>query len=144
MSRPSTQKALKKRRKQKVNRKRRNIEKNVGSPVWRLDVEIDGKWYTARKYRRQEQLRAHMEDTEARRKAGEVIVPGKVVHIETGRVVRTIEPSGEQPLVAKGPLDAKELTPATDEVKNVKAGGVFNKIFGKNKSRHRIAAGDAQ
>ena len=141
MSKMSPKKALKKRRKEKANRKRRNIERNVAEPIWRLDVLIDGKWYTARKYRRQEQVTAHIEDTETRRKAGEVILPGKVIRIATGEVVRKIEPSGEQPLAPKGPLDAKNLEPVED--KPVKK-GVLGRIFGKKQAKHRIAADDAQ
>jgi hypothetical protein len=139
MSKMSPKKALKKRRKQKANLKRRNIERNKKDPVWRLDVLIDGKWYTARKYSRIEQVNAHMADTEARRKAGEVIVPGKLIRIATGEVVKEIEPSGEQPLTAKGPLDAKEIEPVDKPKK-----GVLGKIFGKSDAKHRIGEGDAQ
>ena len=142
MSKMSPKKALKKRRKAKANRKRRNIEKNMGDPIWRLDVFIDDKWYTARRYRRQEQIDAHMADTEARRKAGEVIIPGRVVHISTGKVINEIKPSGEQPLEAKGPLDAKvaeEAEPVEDAKK-----GLLKRIFGKKDAKSRIGPDDAQ
>ena len=143
MSKPSAKSALKKRRKRNANLKRRNIERNKIDPIWRLDVLIDGEWYTARKYRRSEQVEAHIAETEARRKAGEVILPGKVIRIETGAVVKKIEPSGEQPLTAKGPMDAKKLKPAKEDGKK-KTGGVFSKIFGKNRAKHRIGSEDAQ
>ena len=147
MSKMSPKKALKNRRKQKANRKRRNVERNVADPVWRLDVLIDGKWYTARKYRRKEQVDAHIADTETRRKTGEVILPGKVIHIATGTVVKEIAASGEQPLTAKGPMDAKKLEPVNEAkesgAKQAKQ-GVFGKIFGKNKAKQRIAVEDAQ
>jgi hypothetical protein len=135
MSKMSPKKALKKRRKTKANRKRRNIEHNMGAPIWRLDVFIDGKWYTARRYRRQEQIDAHMADTEARRKAGEVIIPGRIIHLSTGKVVQEIKPSGEQPLAAKGPLDAKEEA-APLEPKKKK--GVLGRFFGKKEAKARI------
>jgi len=144
MSKMSPKKALKKRRRQKANLKRRNIERNIADPIWRLDVLIDGKWHTARKYRRREQVEAHITDTEARRKAGEVILQGKVIRIATGEVVREIEPSGEQPLEPKGPLDAKTLEPVEDQNESGAKKGVLSRVFGKKQAKHRIAADDAQ
>jgi len=140
MSKMTKKKADKKRRKTKAYAKRRNIERNLAPAKWRLDVLIDGKWYTAKKYRRQEQMDAHMVDTEQRRKAGEVIVPGKIIHINTGKVIKEIKPSGEQPLKAKGPLDAKKNEPVSEDPKK----GVIGKIFGKKEAKHRIGEGDPQ
>ena len=103
MSKPSKNKTEKKLKRDKANRKRRNVEHNSAPVTWRLDVLLDGEWYTAKKFRRTEQVEAHIADTEARRKAGETIVRGKIIHVSTGTTIREIEASGS----TKGPLDAK-------------------------------------
>ena len=102
--------------------------------VWRLDVLLDDGWYTAKEFRRIEQVEAHIVDTEARRKAGETIVPGMIIHVRTGVRVKEIEGSGE----SKGPLDAKtegvmesEKPEETDD-------------FDKNAAKERITADQAQ
>ena len=92
MSRTKAQvrKQQKKKARQKAIKKANNIAKNLGPVKWVLVVLIDGRWMEARTYRKWEQVERHREDTERRRKAGEIIVPGKVVDM-AGNEVMSIE-----------------------------------------------------
>jgi len=129
MSKPSKKRLDKKKRRERALRKKRNVEHNMAEPIWRLDVFMDDKWYTARRYRRVEQLNAHIEDTERRRRAGEVIIPGKVIEIRTGKVVREIAGSSK----VAGPMDAKASKTEAAPSKVEKPDGWWKK-FVKGKS----------
>ena len=88
-TRGQIRKQAKKKAREKAKNKARNIRNNLGPTKWKLLVLLDGVWMEAKRYRNWEQGERHREDTESRRKAGEVIVPGKVVDM-TGEEVMSI------------------------------------------------------
>ena len=90
-------KQAKKHARDKRNRKIVNIRNNnLGPEKWALQVFVNGTWCEARRFRRWDSVLRHRDDTERRRKAGEVIVPGKVFSVETGKEVMSIEGSDKK------------------------------------------------
>jgi hypothetical protein len=58
---------------------------------YRLDVLLDGSWRASvREYRSINQVDRHIEETEALRKKGQEIAQGRVISLETGKVIREI------------------------------------------------------
>jgi hypothetical protein len=71
-----------------------------------LDVFLEETWRTGiTTFKDRHRVSQYKEDTERRRELGEEIVPGRVVNIETGTVVETIE--GSPAKAMKGALPDK-------------------------------------
>lgn len=91
----------KKKTKEIKKRKAANIRRNARPRKFRLDVELDGVWHNeVMKFRDAEQVEVYRSRTEAKRRAGEVISPGRVVNVDTGKIVLVIPGSkskGELP-----------------------------------------------
>jgi len=67
---------------------------NIGKPKYRLDVFLEGSWRMGvMTFKTAEQVRWHREDTKKRRERGEEIVAGRIVLLETGKVIESIEAS---------------------------------------------------
>ena len=133
MSQPNRKKLEKRRRRQKAIKKRRNIEHNLSEPRWRLDVFLEGKWYTVRKWRNESKIDEHVADTERRRKAGEVIAAGRVVDLKTGDMVREIKPSAiKGTLPDAGATHLKGQMPLVEEPNKGAKDGLLGKLFGKD------------
>ena len=118
--------------------------KNLAPCLWRIEVQLEGKWYLYKEYRKYSAIQADLEDCERRREAGEVIVPGRVVLIKTGQVLKEIEPSGEQPAMDRDLMDVKDLKER--DISNVKEGkpeadaktGVIGRIFGGKSVKQEV------
>lgn len=97
MTKAQRRKQSKKKNKQKQLRRAKNIrQNNLGAERWVLQILLDGVWRQARTYRTWASVEAHREETEERRANGEVIVPGKVFDMETGKEVMSIEGSDKK------------------------------------------------
>jgi len=93
-------KQAKKKSREKRNRKVVNVRKNNLAPEqWVLKVLIDGAWREAMRFRSRSGITRHKEETEKLRKAGQLIVPGKVFDMNTGKVVLSIEGSDKKGIV---------------------------------------------
>jgi len=94
-------KMAKKKAKERRVRKMANIRHNSADYRFRLDVFFDDKWTEGVvKFKRIEQVQAHVRTTEARRRAGEEIAHGKVYDLNTGKTVVEIlgsKPKGAAP-----------------------------------------------
>ena len=93
-------KADKRRQKKEKSREKRihhntNIRRyNTAKPRYRLDVFLEESWRMGiMTFKDMQSVGRHKEDTERRRELGEEIVPGRIVSIETGTVVVTVEGS---------------------------------------------------
>ena len=81
----------KKKDRERRHRKATNLRRNLPARAFQLDVELDGQWRTGVRYFRDaEQVEAYRSATEARRKSGAEIAPGRVLHLGTGKVVLEI------------------------------------------------------
>ena len=105
-------KAEKRRQQKKKARERRirhnaNIrQRNTAKPRYRLDIFLEEIWRTGiMTFKDMRGVEQHKEDTERRREAGEEIVPGRIVSMETGTVMVTIE--GSPAKAMKGALPDK-------------------------------------
>jgi len=105
-------KAEKRKQQKKKSKERRirhnaNIRRNnTAKPHYRLDVFLEEIWRTGiMTFKDMQNVGRYKEDTERRREVGEEIVPGRIVNIETGTVVATIE--GSPAKAMKGALPDK-------------------------------------
>lgn len=123
-------KMAKKKAKEKHIRKMANIRRNAGDYRFRLDVFFEGKWTEGVvKFRHLEQVKAHVDTTEARRRAGEEIAPGKVYDLVTGRMVVEIpgsRPKGAAPDKITDGAKADPNVTALPEQKPVELVGVVD------------------
>jgi hypothetical protein len=72
-------------------RKRHNIQRNAPEKRFRLDVLMGDEWKIGvRQWAYGRQVESHRAETEKRRKAGEEIVPGRVVDMRLGKIVLEI------------------------------------------------------
>lgn len=109
--------------------KRRNIQQNLGDPKWRLDVYHQERWTIGvRHFRKQEQIQAHIDETERLRSQGTEIIPGRIVSLEMGKVVREIAPSPAKP-EGKGALPDK-LADSPEAAKKGLLSGIFGRRCG--------------
>jgi len=106
-TRAQRRKQQKKKAREKGRIKRRNVEHNAAPKRWRLDVFYGERWVIGfRHYRKWEQVQAHLAETEELRKKGIEVIPGRVISLETGQMVKEIEPSPAKP-EGKGALPDK-------------------------------------
>lgn len=118
-----------KKQREKDIAKRRNIQQNLGDPKWRLDVYQKGTWVVGvRHFRKQEQIQAHVDETERLRSQGTEIIPGRIVSLETGKTVKEIAPSPAKP-EGKGALPDK-LADNPEAAKKGLLSGIFGRRHG--------------
>ena len=80
-----------------------NLRKALFPERYRLDVLIEGEWRSGVKYfRKMSAVEAHRDKTEQQRIAGEDIVAGRVVDLQTGKLI--VEIAGSTPPPVKGSL----------------------------------------
>jgi len=109
MSQTNSQKLRrqKKQVKARAKAKRRNIEHNLAPVSWRLDVLHGGRWVEGfRSFRKWTHVERHISATEALRENGAEVIAGRVVSLETGKIVAEIAPSPPKPQ-GKGTLPDK-------------------------------------
>lgn len=107
-------KAAKKHARDKRIRRDANLRRNAPAPKFRLDVFIDGSWrFGVKLLKDRDAVKAHVEDTEKRREAGEQIAQGRVVGLASGEVVAEIagsKPKGMLPdKISDGPVANQEV-----------------------------------
>lgn len=92
-------KAEARKQKKRKDRERRirheaNIRRNAPANQYRLDVLLDGKWYLGvMSFKTIESVTRYKRDIESKRQKGEGVIAGKIICLETGEVVETIDPS---------------------------------------------------
>jgi hypothetical protein len=109
MSQTKADRKRQQRRKDRENAiaKNRNIQHSLCDPTWRLDVYQNGSWIVGvRHFRKPEQVRAQIDETERLRSQGTEIIPGRIVNLKTGKTVEEIAPSPAKP-EGKGALPDK-------------------------------------
>ena len=91
MTRAQRKKQAKKQSREKRNRKLANIKRARAEDRYRLDVLVDGRWIPGvMRFGSMGKVEEYVGTTEARRRAGEEIAPGKVFDLKTGEVVKDI------------------------------------------------------
>ena len=94
----------------------RNERANSTLPKYRLDVYLNSTWCSAKFFRTDEKLQEYVEDTEALRKRGDTIIPGRVVELKTGKVVKFIEGTNSEEVGPSLEEAAKEKVSEKSEV----------------------------
>lgn len=124
----ATKAQIQKMRKRKARERRIrrdvNIRRNSAQPQYRLDVVLGGVVHSGvMSFKRWDDVVAHKEATEKRRAAGDEIVAGRVVEIQTGNVVLEIAQSAPKPIkgalsdrLADSPAAAKAIPDRMNEV----------------------------
>lgn len=101
ITRAQRKKQSKKKSREKRIRKMASIRRNQMEDRYRLDVLIDGKWIPGvMRFGNLAKVDGYVTTTEARRRQGEEIAPGRVFDVKTGEAVREIPGSkrkGEMP-----------------------------------------------
>ena len=80
-------------RRRKQLDKQRNQKRNKANYQYQLEVFFDDNWQGVKQYRTKAEVQAHLDETEAIRKQGDVpIVEGRIMSIRTGSELVHIPP----------------------------------------------------
>ena len=96
-TKPQKRKQQKKTVRNKNWRKHRNAQHNAAPKKWRLDVFYKGCWNIGfKEFSKWTHVEKFRDETEALRKKGAEVIPGRVVSLMTGKVVLEIKPSAKE------------------------------------------------